>query len=56
MIGLGRKSYLGQAEMTCFLLFRDVRVSSRFPCVTPGVIRFFLDFCRAIKKFRKCVL
>ena len=35
--GLGRKSYLGQAEITRFCLFRDVRVSSSFPCVTPGV-------------------
>ena len=37
MVGLGRKSYLGQAEIARFCLFRDVRVSSSFPCVTPGV-------------------
>ena len=35
-IELGRKSYLGQTEITYFCLFRDVRVSSRFSCVTPG--------------------
>ena len=55
-MGLGRKSSLGQAEITCFSLFRDVRVSSRFPCVTPGVTRFSLDLCRAVKKCRKCNL
>ena len=55
-MGLGRKSYLGQAEITCFCLFRDVRVSSRFPCVTPGVERFSLDLCQAVKKCRKCIL
>ena len=53
---LGRKSYLGHAKITCFCLFRDVRVSSRFPCVTPGVERFSLDLCRAVKKCRKCFL
>ena len=55
-MGLGRKSYLGQAEITCFCLFRNVRVSSRFPCVTPGVERFSLDLCRAVKKGRKYIL
>ena len=55
-MGLDRKSYLGQAEITCFCLFRDVRVRSRFPCVTPGVERFSLDLCRAVEKCRKCVL
>ena len=55
-MGLGRKSYLGQAEMACFCLFRDVKVSSRFACVTPEVERFFLDFFRVVKKCRKCVL
>ena len=53
---LGRKSYLGQVEIACFYLFRDVSVSSRFPCVTPEVERFSLDICRAVKKCRKCVL
>ena len=47
---------LGQAEITCFCLFRDVRVSSIFPCVTPGVERFSVDLCRAVKKCRKCIL
>ena len=55
-MGLGRKSYLGQAEITCFFLFRDVRVSSRFPCVIPWVERFSLDIYWAVKKCRKCVL
>ena len=55
-MGLGRKSYLGQAEITCFCLFRDVRVSSRFPCVTPGVEGFSLDLCRAVKKCRECIM
>ena len=55
-MGLGRKSYLGQAEITCFCLFRDVRVSSRFPCVTPGMERFSLDLCRAVKKCSKYIL
>ena len=54
--GLGRKSYLGQAEITCFCLFRDLRVSSRFPCVTPGVEIFSLDLCRAVKNCGQCVL
>ena len=53
---LGRKSYLGQVKITCFCLFGDVRVSSRFPCVTPGVERFSLDLCQAVKKCRKCIL
>ena len=48
--GVGRKSYLGQTKITCFCLFRDVRVSSRFPCVTAEVGRFSLDLCRAVKK------
>ena len=55
-MGFGRKSYLGQAEITCFCLFRDVMVTLRFPYVTPGVERFSLDLCRAVKKCRKCVL
>ena len=42
--------------MACFCLLGDVRVSSRFPCVTLGVKRFSLDFSRAVKKYRECVL
>ena len=42
--------------MACFCLLRDVRVSSRFPCVTLGVKRFSLDFSRVFKKYRECVL
>ena len=34
---------VGQAEIACFYLFRNVRLSSRFPCATPGVERFSLD-------------
>ena len=56
VVGLGRKPYLGQGDITCFCLFRDVRVSSKFPCVTPGVERFSLDLCRAVKSCRKCIL
>ena len=48
-MGLGRKSYLRQDEVACFCLFRDVKVSTRFPCVTPGVERFSIDLCRAVK-------
>ena len=39
-----------------FFLFRDVMVSSRFPCVTAGVEKFSLDLCQAVKNCRKCVL
>ena len=39
-----------------FLFIQGVRVSSRFPCVTPGLTRFSLDLCRAVKKCRKCNL
>ena len=55
-MGLGRKHYLRQAERTCFCLFTDVRVSSRFPCVTPGMKRFSLDLCLAVKKCREFIL
>ena len=41
--GLGKKSYLEHAEIACFCLFRDVRVSSIFPYVTAGVRNFFFD-------------
>ena len=34
--------FLGQAEIACFCLFRDVSVSSRYPCLTSGVERFSL--------------
>ena len=52
MVGLGRESYLGQNEITCFCLFRDVRVSSRFPCVITGVAGFSLDLCRVTKELK----
>ena len=55
-VDLGRKSYLGQAEIACFWLFRDVKVIPRLLCATTGVERFFLCICRAAKKCRKCVL
>ena len=55
-VGLGRKSYWGQAEIACFCLFRDVRVSTGFPWVTSRVERFSLDLCRAVNRCRKCVL
>ena len=54
-MGLDRKTYLGQAEIACFCLFTDARVSSRFPCVTPGMERFSLDLPQADKKCRNCV-
>ena len=46
--GLGRKSYLGQAEIACFYLFRNAKVSIRFPCLTPGMERFSLDLWRTL--------
>ena len=49
-VGCDRKSYIGQAEIACFCLFRDAKVSSRFLCVTPRVKRFSLDLHRAVKK------
>ena len=52
MVGLGRESYLGQNEITCFCLFSDVRVSSRFPCVITGVEGFSLDLCRVTKELK----
>ena len=55
-VGLDRKFYLEQAEIACFSLFRDVRVSSRFPCATPRMERFSLDLLWAVKKYRKYVL
>ena len=53
---LGRKSYLRQAEIACFWLFRDVKVIPRLLCATTGVERFFLCICHAAKKCWKCVL
>ena len=56
--GLGKKSYLPQAWTICSCLFRNMRVSSRFPWVYdfPGVERFSLDLCLANKKCRKYIL
>ena len=31
-------------------------MSSRFPCMTPGVNRFSLDFPRAVEKYKECSL
>ena len=56
LVGLGRKFYLGQDEIACFCLFRDVGVSLRFPCVPPGLKIFSLDLCRTVEKCRKCAL
>ena len=41
--GLSKKSYLEHAEVACFCLSRDVRVSSVFPYVTAGVQKFSFD-------------
>ena len=32
------------------------QVSSRFPCITQGVKRFFKNFSRAVKKYTECTL
>ena len=57
-VGLGKKSYLRQAWTICFCLFRNMRVSSKFPLVYdfPGVGKFSLDLCLPNKKCRKCIL
>ena len=42
--GLGRKSYLGQAEIACFYLFRNARVSTRLIWVIWILTRCYFVF------------